>query len=184
MLRIRQAASVQDLQNILELQGENMKMQLSPQEIDAEGFITVRHSLEQLKIMQNLVPQVIATDEEQLAGYALVMGRELKNNIPVLIPMFDLLDALAYHGKPVRSLNYYVMGQICVRKSYRGKGVFRQLYHAHRELLSKDHDCCITEVSTSNFRSMRAHLAVGFQVLHTFTDDIDEWNIVLWDWTK
>ena len=124
MLRIRQAASVQDLQNILELQGENMKMQLSPQEIDAEGFITVRHSLEQLKIMQNLVPQVIATDEEQLAGYALVMGRELKNSIPVLIPMFDLLDALAYHGRPVRSLNYYVMGQICVRKSYRGKGSF------------------------------------------------------------
>ena len=44
------------------------------------------------------MPQVIATDEEQLAGYALVMGRELKNSIPVLIPMFDLLDALAYHG--------------------------------------------------------------------------------------
>ena len=126
MLRIRQAASVQDLQNILELQGENMKMQLSPQEIDAEGFITVRHSLEQLKIMQNLVPQVIATDEEQLAGYALVMGRELKNSIPVLIPMFDLLDTLAYRSRPVRSLNYYVMGQICVRKSHRGRGIFRQ----------------------------------------------------------
>ena len=149
MLRIRQAASVQDLQNILELQGENMKMQLSPQEINAEGFITVRHSLEQLKIMQNLVPQVIAADEEQLAGYALVMGRELKNSIPVLIPMFDLLDALSYGSGPVRSLNYYVMGQICVRKSYRGKGSVN--YHTHRELLSKDYDCCITEVSHQIF---------------------------------
>lgn len=184
MLRVRQAASVQDLQNILELQWENMKMRLTPQEIDGEGFITVRHSLEQLNIMQDLVPQVIATDEEQLAGYALVMARQLKNSIPVLIPMFDLLDTLAYRGRPVRSLNYYVMGQICVRKSCRRRGIFRQLYHAHRELLSKDYDCCITEVSTSNFRSMRAHIAVGFQVLHTFTDDVDEWNIVLWDWTK
>ena len=184
MLCVRLAASVQDLQNILELQGENMKMRLTPQEIDGEGFITVRHSLEQLKIMQNLVPQVIATDEKQLAGYALVMGRELKNSIPVLIPMFDLLDTLTYHSRPVRSLNYYVMGQICVRKSHRGRGVFRQLYRAHRELLSKDYDCCITEVSTSNFRSMRAHLAVGFQLLHTFKDAFYEWNIVLWDWTK
>ena len=184
MLRVCQATSVQDLKNILELQGENMKVRLTPEEIDDDGFITVRHNLEQLKVMQNLVPQVIATDEERLAGYALIMARELKNSIPVLVPMFELLDTLAYRGKPVRSLNYYVMGQICVRKTYRGKGVFRQLYRAHRELLSKDYDCCITEISTSNFRSLRAHLAVGFQLLHTFKDAFDEWNIVLWDWTK
>ena len=76
------------------------------------------------------------------------------------------------------------MGQICVGKDYRGQGVFRQLYLAHRERLSQDFDYCITEVSTSNIRSMRAHQNIGFQVLHTFTDELDEWNIVLWDWTK
>ena len=39
MLRIRQAASVQDLQNILELQGENMKIQLSLKKLMLRGLL-------------------------------------------------------------------------------------------------------------------------------------------------
>lgn len=184
MLTIREAVSTQDLQNILILQRENMRGVLSPSEILEEGFITVHHSLEQLEAMQALVPQILAVDGPKLAGYALVMPRALKNSIPVLVPMFELLDTLSYEGKAVSALRYYVMGQICVGKDYRGQGVFRQLYQAHRERLSKDFDYCITEVSSANLRSMRAHLKIGFQLLHTFTDELDEWNIVLWDWTK
>ena len=69
-------------------------------------------------------------------------------------------------------------------KNYRGQGVFRQLYAAHKQLLSKQYDYCITEVSTRNLRSMQAHFSIGFELLHCFTDPQDEWNIVLWDWTK
>lgn len=184
MLSIRSAASTQDLENILALQGENMRAGLSAEEIKEQGFITVRHSLEQLQAMQERVPQILAVDGDRLGGFALVMPRELKNSIPVLVPMFEMLDNLHYQGTAVKDLRYYVMGQICVGKDYRGQGVFRQLYQAHREQLSQDFDYCITEVSTSNIRSMRAHQKIGFQVLHTFTDELDEWNIVLWDWTK
>ena len=184
MLTIRSAASTQDLENILALQGENMRAGLSPEEIKEQGFITVRHSLEQLQAMQEQVPQILAVDGDRLGGFALVMPRELKNSIPVLVPLFEMLDTLHYQGAAVKDLRYYVMGQICVGKDYRGQGVFRQLYKAHREQLSQDFDYCITEVSTSNIRSMRAHQKIGFQVLRTFTDELDEWNIVLWDWTK
>ena len=184
MLSIRSAASTQDLENILALQGENMRAGLSAKEIKEQGFITVRHSLEQLQAMQERVPQILAVDGDRLGGFALVMPRELKKRIPVLVPMFDMLDTLHYQGNAVKDLRYYVMGQICVGKDYRGQGVFRQLYQAHRAQLSQDFDYCITEVSTSNMRSMRAHQKIGFQVLHTFTDELDEWNIVLWDWTK
>ena len=54
MLTIRSAASTQDLENILALQGENMRAGLSAEEIKEQGFITVRHSLEQLQAMQAL----------------------------------------------------------------------------------------------------------------------------------
>jgi hypothetical protein len=30
---------------------------------------------------------------------------------------------------------------------------------------------------------MQAHFAVGFELLHRFTDAQDEWNIIIWDWT-
>lgn len=181
---VRQAISSLDLDNILLLQQKNAKTTLSASEIKQEGFVTVQHSKTQLEQMQSLVPQIIAEEKGELIGYALVMPRELKSSIPVLIPMFDLLDSLTYKGEALKELSFYVMGQICVAKAYREQGVFQELYHTHKRLLSAKYDYCITEVSTSNLRSMKAHLRMGFEVLHCFTDAEDEWNIVLWDWTK
>ncbi len=180
---IRQAETSLDLNRILSLQKENTKAFLSPNEIKEQGFVTVEHSLEQLEKMQKLLPQFIAEENKQLAGYALVMPRELKKSIPVLVPMFTLLDRLTYNGKAVKDLSYYVMGQICVAKAFRGQGVLQQLYTAHKKALSQKYAFCITEISTSNFRSMKAHQKVGFKHLHHFTDAQDEWNIVIWDWT-
>jgi hypothetical protein len=28
---------------------------------------------------------------------------------------------------------------------------------------------------------VRVHLSVGFQIIHTFQDEFQEWHIVLWD---
>ena len=181
---IRQVKNTLDLTHILSLQKKNTKKAIPIEEITSQGFITVEHNLAQLEKMQALVPQIIAIEQQTIAGYALVMPRALKTSIPVLVPMFELLDTLYYNGKAVKNLSYYVMGQICVAKDYRGQGVFRQLYTAHKKLLSSQYDYCITEISTSNLRSMQAHFAIGFELIHCFTDPQDEWNIVLWDWTK
>ena len=66
------------------------------------------------------------------------------------------------------------MGQVCVAKEFRGQGVFHQLYAAHKSLLSKQYNYCITEVSTRNLRSLQAHFVVGFELLYHFTDAQDE----------
>lgn len=181
---IRQANTLLDLTQILTLQKKNTQSALSAKEIEEQGFVTVEHRLVQLKKMQALVPQIIAVKKNLLLGYALVMPKELKTTIPVLVPMFKLLDTLNYKGQAVQKLSYYVMGQICVAKSARGQGVFRALYKAHKNLLAEKYDYCITEISSRNLRSMQAHLAIGFDPLHTFTDEQDEWNIMIWDWTK
>jgi RimJ/RimL family protein N-acetyltransferase len=36
----------------------------------------------------------------------------------------------------------------------------------------------VTEVSTSNTRSLRAHARVGFEVVTTYRDATDEWAVV------
>ena len=181
---IRPVENQLDLIDILALQKKNTKTAVPPEEIETQGFVTVEHSLTQLEKMQALIPQIIAVKNRALAGYALSMSRELKATVPVLIPLFERLETLHYNGRAVKELSYYVMGQICVDKSFRGQGVFRQLYAAHKSLLSQQYDYCITEVSTRNLRSMQAHFSIGFELLHCFTDAQDEWNIVLWDWTK
>ena len=77
---------------------------------------------------------------------------------------------------------YYVMGQVCVAKAFRGKGVFDLLYQAHRRHLDAQYDCSITEVATRNTRSMRAHDRIGFAVIDRYRDATDDWALLRWQW--
>ena len=56
------------------------------------------------------------------------------------------------------------------------------LYGHHKKLFEKAYDFVITEISTSNTRSLRAHEKIGFKIIYTYKDVLDEWNVVLWDW--
>jgi len=47
--------------------------------------------------------------------------------------LLELSDILVLQKKNTKALSYYVMGQICVAKEFRGQGVFKQLYTAHRK---------------------------------------------------
>jgi GNAT superfamily N-acetyltransferase len=171
--------SNEELQQILALQQANLKINLSASEIAEQGFVTVEHTPQQLLQMHKLQPSIIVKDGAELAGYALVMPRECATIVPVLIPAFELLEKLVYKGRPVQDWKWYMMGQVCVAKNYRGMGVFKQLYDAHQTFLRSHFQLCITEISTSNTRSLRAHQKVGFSVLHTYTDATDEWAIVV-----
>ncbi len=181
-VNIEFAETIIDLEQILTLQKVNHVSGLSSTQKETNGFVTVHHDLETLKVMNNSSPQIIAKSDDQVVGYALVMFKELGNLIPTLVPMFEMFKRLSYQGKSLDTYSYYVMGQICIDESYRGQGLFEKLYTKHKETHSSTFDLCLTEVSTSNQRSMKAHERVGFKILHTFRDETDEWNILVWDW--
>ncbi len=164
-----------ELEQILALQQQNLARNLPPAEIAAQGFVTVEHTLEILQRMHALAPSIVAKEGDALAGYALVMPVECRRFLPILEPMFQRLDALG-------AQRFYVMGQICVGKPWRGCGVFDLLYEAHRRHMSSAYQSVITEVATRNTRSMRAHERVGFTVLEHYRDATDEWAVLGWDW--
>ena len=169
----------EELRQILDLQRENRPGRLSTEEIAAEGFVTVEHTLDLLKRMHAIAPSIVARDGASLAGYALVMPLQCRSVIPILEPMFQRLDSLG-----MAEQRFYVMGQICVAKPWRGKGVFDLLYQAHRRHLRGTFDCSVTEVATRNTRSMRAHQRVGFKVIDRYRDATDEWALLRWDWSE
>jgi len=179
---IELANTTEDLKQVLALQAENHKSVVSREQGLVTGFVTVKHDLSILTSMNASAAQVIAKSDGKVVGYSLVMLEEFKERIPVLIPMFDMFKTLHYQGNSVTNYRYYVMGQICVADGYRGLGIVDRMYAKHREVYSSRFDVCLTEVSTSNPRSMRAHERVGFKTIHTFSDATDEWNILLWDW--
>ncbi|MES2773753.1 MAG: GNAT family N-acetyltransferase [Bacteroidota bacterium] len=172
----------EELQQILKLQQANTKARLSEAEIMEQGFVTVEHTPEQLQQLHDIHPSVIVKDGDVIAGYALVMPRECAGIVPVLVPAFKALEKLEYKGRSLQNTSWYLMGQVCVAKAYRGQGVFKMLYEGHKQFLQHQYDYCITEISTTNKRSLRAHEKVGFKILHVFADATDEWAIVVWDW--
>lgn len=174
--------SEEDVHQVLALQQANLPVNISPETAAAQGFVTVKHDFEVLSKMNAAIPQVIAKDNGKVVGYALVMLPSFQEMIPVLKPMFAQLDAIEYQGNKIRASYYYVMGQICIAEGYRGQGIFDQLYLKHRELYADTFDFCITEISARNLRSFRAHERVGFKTIHTYRDETDDWNIVLWNW--
>jgi GNAT superfamily N-acetyltransferase len=169
----------EELEQILQLQAANLRDHVSPEQAAREGFVTVAHTLDVLERMHALAPSIIAKEGERLAGYALVMPVEARPFVPLLEPMFQLLETLSWRGRPLREYRSYIMGQVCVAEAYRGQGVFDALYRQHRASYGARFDCTVTEVATRNTRSMRAHSRVGFEVIETYRDAMDEWAVIV-----
>ena len=101
-----------------------------------QGFVTLRHDLNVLQQMHELAPTVIIKDDDQVVAYALTMLRECRQLIPDLEPMFALLDQLLWNNKPLNDHRFYVMGQVCIARTYRGKGLFDELFSLSQKNIS------------------------------------------------
>jgi ribosomal protein S18 acetylase RimI-like enzyme len=172
----------EELQQIVQLSDSNNRTRISEQEKKSEGFVSWNYSFDLLKKMNEQYPHVIVKDNNKVVGYALVALKEAIHFHSDLGIMIQDLDKILYNTKKLSEYRYYVMGQICIDKAYRGKGIFEMLYQKHKELLQNDYDFVVTEISKSNTRSLRAHEKVGFKTIHIYQNDLDEWNVVLWDW--
>lgn len=173
MIVYKQAESEQELKQILALQQQNLPKNITPQESEQEGFLTVEHSMEVLKAMNDECGHIIAVEDGNVIGYALCMHPKFADEIEVLKPMFDEIK------KVVRKKDSYMaMGQICVAKSHRGKGVFRNLYLTMKNRLPEGFDTIITEVDEKNKRSLQAHHAIGFKDLERYRSNGQNWRIV------
>jgi GNAT superfamily N-acetyltransferase len=171
------------LGQILELQARNLAVHLSPAEATEQGFVTVRHEPSTLRQICGSHGHVVALEGGHIVGYALVMLKEFAGSIPVLVPLFELLDRIPFGSATVGDLDYFVMGQVCVAKEFRGTGVFRGLYDEMRSRMSGAFPLVVTEVATRNARSLRAHAKVGFRSLHRYVaPEGEEWDVVAWDW--
>jgi len=187
MVSITTIQSEADIVAILVLQQENLRRNVPIDEQISDGFVTVEHQYDLLWKMNNAAQTIIAKNSAaELVGYALTMLSEFAPSVPELTPLFFWIERLEYNGKSLRDYAYYVLGQVCVKKHYRGQRIFQQMLLRHREMYSQRYQLLLTSISSKNNRSLRAHAALGFETIHKFHDPtIDEtWHIILWDWKK
>ena len=182
MLQACVVSTEDELAQIHQLNQLNLKQNLSTKEKEDEGFVSWLYSMDLLKKMHQQAPSIIVKDEDKVIGYALATLKEASEFHPDLLTMITNLQPLYYKDKPLFTYSFYCMGQICIDKNYRGKGVFNSLYQHHKKIYQNQFDLLVTEISTNNPRSQKAHEKVGFKTIHSYRDDMDEWNVVVWNW--
>ncbi len=170
----RPAKTLSDLRQVLELQKNNLREALTPEERIKEGFVTLRYTLEQLAEMKSYCPQFIALEKDLVIGYALCLHPELKKLVPQLEGLFQALTDVGFP-----TTDYRVMGQICIRKGYKGKGHFSALYT--RLMDSVKPLPLITEISIKNERSLHAHYKLGFRKMVSRLEAGNTWEVVIWE---
>ena len=174
--------NVSELQQILHLQQQNLPHKISAEELRSQGFVTFQHDLDTLQQFHRLAPSVVVKDDDKVVAYALTVVNEARYIFPPMESMFVLLESLQWKNQPFHNFRYYEMGQICVNKEYRGKGIFEMLYQQHKRSYSHIYDLLVTKISIKNHRSLRAHEKVGFETVTTQEDELDKWAVVVWDW--
>lgn len=176
-IQFKPAISSEDLIGILDLQEQSLISNIPIEDRPQEGFLTLAHTFDVLSRMNQPAAHTIAVQGDKVVAYALSMDPAQRMEFPLLYRMFDVADQR--YGTEAR---YIAMGQICVGKEFRGKGLFRKLYAAMKERLSDKYTACVTLISERNPRSLQAHQSVGFQIVETYEVGGETWYVVVWDW--
>ena len=174
------ASTDEHFEQILRLQRQNLIGAISEEEQARQGFVFAEHTVPLLKGMAAHLPQVIALSQGQVVGYNLAMSSSMKDVMPSLTPMFAEFERSTYRDKPLPAYRFVVGGQVCVDKDFRGRGLLSRLYHETRTRLP-GYQLCVTEVARRNVPSLKAHLKMGFEVVSTYHDGKELWDVVVWN---
>lgn len=177
---IRKAKTEADIRGILALQGRHLRTDENQSADWSDGFVTLEHTEDILRQMMEESPQVIAEWEDQVVGYSLSMVPHRSDTFPILKPMMEAFSSIEVDGKSLDEHAYVIGGQCCIDEKHRGKGLLKKLYEGIRE--EALYDFCVTEIASTNPRSLNAHLKIGFEKVHQYPGEGHDWEIVLWDW--
>ena len=182
-MHFKTSSSEKELLQIIQLQKKNLPANLSEEEMRKNGFVTVCHSLHDLEKMNGYEHNIIAVDNDKVVAYLLAMTTHSRNDIPVLIPMFDAFNVIEFRSKAIAEYQYIVVGQVCVHKDYRGQGILDECYKTYCNHFKNKYAFAITEIAVDNLRSVAAHARIGFREVHRYAaPDQQEWSVVIWEW--
>ena len=180
MITLDVASSDQRFEQILDLQRRYHAQSLSPEVQAQEGFVFVQHSLPLLRRMAAELPQAIAIANDGVVGYCLSLSLSLRAEVPALSPMFDHFSRCRFRGRPLSAIRFFVGGQVCVDRAYRGRGLLARLYEHVRVSSPPGYELCVTEIALRNQVSVRAHARMGFETISTYSDGHEDWIVVAW----
>jgi ribosomal protein S18 acetylase RimI-like enzyme len=180
MIEFRNARSDEDFEQILELQRRNLRRSLTEREQNDFGFVYLEHDVPLLRKMASALPQAIAVSDKRVVGYCLALSPAFRASMPWLEPMFLQCEQSSFDGSLLASYRYFVGGQVCVDREFRGQGLAGRLYRQVRDSLTDDYQLCVTEIASRNQTSIRSHEKIGFVQVAEHSDGVEDWVLVVW----
>lgn len=153
-----------DWNGVLALQEANLIDNLDAGQ-RAQGFLTVRFSLEQFERMNRDAAVAVAREGGQVAGYACSSTQAFNADVPIIATMMAGFPALWLGGQSLASPSTAIYGPVCVAPAHRGRGVFGALVRQLKIELQGRFDTAVGFVAKSNRHSLDAHVEGAGQSL-------------------
>jgi predicted GNAT superfamily acetyltransferase len=176
------ATTDREIQEIRDLQEVNLKENVTAENRLSDGFLTAKYELDFLKAMNDLTPAIIAKQKGVLVGYALATDRSLLAQHPLLNDLGTQINKILFGVKFISDFDYLVVGQLCVEKEVRGRGLAQDIYAQFKATYENRYPFAVTDIDQVNHSSLRTHLKVGFITLSTLNYGESNWDVVVWDW--
>jgi hypothetical protein len=182
MLRYSTLNNSKDLDAIIELQKSNLADFL-PQEQLSEGCLFMSYTPEQLQAFNQYTPGVIVKDDNVLVAYLLAIPANAKQVLPEFSKILNLFIENNYEDvENLNENNCLLIGQVCIRKDYRGLGILEECYSIYQKMFVNKYQFAIAATAKVNARSIKAHQRLGFKQLSDYTDATGkEFTLLIWD---
>ena len=184
MISIGKVENYSDLLQIRELNQNNLINNLSRKDELEYGFVTLNYNMELLKDVNKIQKSIVARDNDKIVGYAIVIDKTVYGLHKLFDDLIDRLSTISFNSKKLKNVNYALVGQLCIKKEYRGMDIVKKIYDFYKKEYSEKYQYLITDIDENNKRSLSAHLKIGFQIIDNFSWGDSNWNIILWNWNK
>ena len=147
-------------------------------------YILIEYDNELLLKVNKIEKSIVAKKGKKIVAYAIVINKAAYGLNKLFDDLIDRVNNLKYDKNYLNKIDYALVGQLCIRKNYRGKGLVKDIYNFFKKEYSKKYKYLITDIDERNTRSLKAHIKNKFQIIDNFYWGDSYWNIILWNWNN
>lgn len=137
----------------------------------AQGFLSVRFTVEDLAQMVAEAAIVVAADGPQIVGAVCSSPWRAGQGRGVLGAMSRAIEVTSFEGQPLASRRLVVFGPAAMAPGHRGQHVLRELYESLRRHAAGRWETGVVFVAHANPHSMRACEAFGMRRIADFESE-------------
>jgi hypothetical protein len=151
-------ANPEHIDAVLKLQEKYHVSNLTEEEKQTKGFVTIKMSASQLlDLVEKRGVFIAMTEAQELAGYAMSGDWTYWGDREILQKLATILPTCPLSGKDLTVQNTCHYGPVCIDEAFRGQGILTQLFSAVQAYYALQYPFVITFINRQNERSMHAH---------------------------